>query len=186
MKGYKVFNPDWTCKGFKYAVGETFSHNGEIGICEAGFHFCTKITDCFNYYSFDCNNKVAEIEATGTIITDGDKSVTDVIKIVREISWYEVLDLSNEGRSCTGRHNTGNFNSGECNAGNYNSGDFNSCDFSNGFFNSVSPPVYAFNKPLNVSRTEFLSCSGVRILNRHFKNTKWVSVLDMTDDEKNT
>lgn len=24
MKGYKVFEPDWTCKGFQYEVGKTF------------------------------------------------------------------------------------------------------------------------------------------------------------------
>lgn len=23
VKGYKVFNADWTCRGFQYVVGET-------------------------------------------------------------------------------------------------------------------------------------------------------------------
>lgn len=27
MKGYKVFNPDWTCRGFQYSVGETFEED---------------------------------------------------------------------------------------------------------------------------------------------------------------
>lgn len=24
VRGYKVFNPDWTCRGFQYKVGEAF------------------------------------------------------------------------------------------------------------------------------------------------------------------
>ena len=194
VKGYKVFNPDWTCRGFQYAVGETFRHEGEIDVCESGFHFCEKVADCFNYYTFDSNNKVAEIEAVGNVKTEGDKSVTDEITIVRELSWDEVLNLANEGKNCTGHHNTGNFNlgdrnSGDFNSGNRNSGDFNSgdwnaCDYSSGFFNSVSPPVYAFNKPLNISRSDFLKCDGIIILNRHYLNNIWVDSVNMTAEEK--
>ena len=234
MKGYKVFNPDWTCRGFQYKIGETFTHHDKMEICESGFHFCRKINDCFNYYPFDSDNKVAEIEALGAISTHGDESVTDVIKIVREISWSEVLELSNHGKNCTGIGNTGDYNSGNhnsgygnsgdynsgshnsgaynsghfnsgyensgnynsgnnnsgCgnsgnyNSGNNNSGNFNSCDFSNGFFNSVSPPLYAFNKPLNISREEFLSCDGMRILRQNFWNAIWIHVDDMTAEEK--
>ena len=151
VKGYKVFNPDWTCRGFQYAVGETFRHEGEIDVCEAGFHFCAKVADCFNYYDFNSNNKVAEIEATGNVKTEGDKSVTNEIRIVREISWHEVLDLSNTGKNCTGYNNTGNWNSGnrnsgywnsgncnsgDCNSGNRNSGDRNSGDYNSGNYNS--------------------------------------------------
>lgn len=42
IKGYKVFNPDWTCRGFQYKVGETFVHNGDIEMCGSGFHFAVK------------------------------------------------------------------------------------------------------------------------------------------------
>ena len=24
VKGFKVFNPDWTCRGFQYEVGKTY------------------------------------------------------------------------------------------------------------------------------------------------------------------
>ena len=40
MKGFKVFNPDWTCRGFIYAVGNTYTHEGTPVPCQSGFHFC--------------------------------------------------------------------------------------------------------------------------------------------------
>lgn len=27
MKGFKVFNSDWTCKGFQFEVGKTFTED---------------------------------------------------------------------------------------------------------------------------------------------------------------
>lgn len=146
MKGYKVFNPDWTCRGFQYKVGETYRHEGEIGICKAGFHFCKKLVDCFNYYTFNPKNKVAIVEAIGGVIKEesnysNSKCVTDEIKIVKELSWHEVLDIINTGEGNTGFNNTGNYNSGyyntgDHNSGNYNTGNYNSGDCNNGRCNS--------------------------------------------------
>ena len=124
MKGYKVFNPDWTCKGFKYEVGKKYHCDGEISCCKNGFHFCTKLADCFNYYEFNSNNKVAEIEASGDIDSkeDNTKHCASDIEIIREITWHEVLDMLNEGKDNTGMCNTGDFNTGNCNTGNCNTG----------------------------------------------------------------
>ena len=132
IKGYKVFNSDWTCRGFQYKVGETYIHNGNIKMCVSGFHFCQKASDCFSYYQFDSNNKVAEIEAIGLVETSGNKSVTDKIVIVREIPWQELLTIVNEGKDCTGLCNTGNCNTGNCNTGDWNTGDCNTGDYNTG------------------------------------------------------
>ena len=102
MKGYKVFNPDFTCRGFQYEVGKTYKHDGPMFICHSGFHFCREVADCFTYYAFDPQNKVAEIDAIGLVVSDCDKSVTNEITIVREIPWEEVLELVNTGRGCAG------------------------------------------------------------------------------------
>ena len=136
IKGYKVFNPDWTCRGFQYKTGETFIHNGNIEMCGKGFHFCQKASDCFTYYNFDSNNKVAEVEAIGLVETDGDKSVTDKIVIIREILWHEVLTIVNEGKDCTGLCNTGDFNIGNWNTGNFNTGYRNTGDCNTGYRNT--------------------------------------------------
>ena len=136
IKGYKVFNPDWTCRGFQYRVGETFVHNGNIKMCRKGFHFCRKASDCFNYYNFNPENRVAEVTAYGTVAEEGDKCCTDKLEIIREISWQELLEIVNMGKGCTGLRNTGNRNSGNWNTGNRNSGDWNTGDWNTGNRNS--------------------------------------------------
>ena len=143
MKGYKVFSPDWTCIGFQYEVGKTYEMEETPVICERGFHFCEKAADCFQYYDFDSDNKVAEIEASGELDfkEGGNKHCTNKIKIVRELNWHEVLDLVNTGKDCTGyknsgNYNSGNWNSGNCNSGNYNSGNYNSGNWNSGNCNS--------------------------------------------------
>lgn len=136
MKGYKIFNPNWTCRGFQYEVGKTYKHEGEIELCESGFHFCEELANCFGYYPFNSDNKVAEVEAIGKIINGKTKSVTDEITIVRELTWYEVLDMLNKGKANTGLGNTGNYNSGDNNSGDFNTGDQNIGDCNTGFLNS--------------------------------------------------
>ena len=134
MKGYKVFNPDWTCRGFQYNVGQVYEMDEKPICCDRGFHFCKKASDCFQYYSFDPNNKVAEVEALGDIDANnnGSKCSTNKIHIIREITWQEVLDLVNLGKGCTGLCNSGNWNSGDHNSGNYNIGNRNSGDWNSG------------------------------------------------------
>lgn len=136
VKGYKVFNQDWTCRDFKYEVRQTYTHDGPIAVCEAGFHFCQKPSACFNYYPFDSSNHVAEIEAIGNVMVKGDKSVTNKIHIIREIPWHEVLDLVNDGKNCTGLGNTGNNNAGNYNAGIRNTGDYNTGNYNTGDYNT--------------------------------------------------
>ena len=138
MKGYKVFNSDWTCRGFQFEVGKVFEEDVTPVCCDKGFHFCTKASDCFSYYDFDPNNKVAEVEALGEIDSNDEdsKCCTNKIKIVREINWQEVLELINLGKACTGLYNSGNRNSGDYNSGNRNSGNRNSGDYNSGNRNS--------------------------------------------------
>ena len=138
MKGYKVFDKDWTCREFQYEVGKTYEMKEDPVCCERGFHFCGKLIDCFRYYDFNSENKVAEIEALGTIDDNGNKEkyCTNKIKIVRELSWHEVLDLVNTGKDNTGRGNAGNENTGNCNTGNWNIGNCNTGNWNIGNWNA--------------------------------------------------
>ena len=136
VKGYKVFNPDWTCRGFQYEVGKIFEEDVKPSCCDRGFHFCEKAADCFSYYSFNSENRVAEVIALGEVDTDGKKSCTNKIQIVREIPWQELLTIVNTGKDCTGLCNTGNRNTGNRNTGDWNTGNRNTGNRNTGDWNT--------------------------------------------------
>ena len=136
VKGYKVFNPDWTCRDKQYTCPGIFEDPGDISVCSKGMHFCKKAADCFNYYDFDPNNHVAEVIAHGKVLEDDDKCCTDKLEIVREIPWAELLEIVNTGYGNSGYGNSGNRNSGSWNSGNRNSGDWNSGSWNSGIGNS--------------------------------------------------
>ncbi len=98
VKGYKVFNKDWTCMGFQYTCPGIFEEDVKPMVYASGFHFCERASDCLKYYSFNPENKVAEVIALGEVDSDGTKSCTNKIQIVREIPWDEVLRIVNTGK----------------------------------------------------------------------------------------
>ena len=142
VKGYKAFNSDWTCREFQYEVGKTYTHDGELEMCESGFHFCTNPLECWEYYRWDGTQKFAEIEALGKVLhSENSKCVTDKIKIVREIVAEEMLKICNAGSGNsgvwnTGYQNTGNWNTGDQNTGDRNTGNWNTGDRNNGYQNT--------------------------------------------------
>ena len=141
ITGYKIFNPDWTCRGKAYTCPGTFEEDVDPIVCESGMHFCKKAIDCFNYYSFDPRNHIAEVIAHGTVVGYNDKCCTNKLEIVREIPWAELLELVNVGEGNTGignsgYYNSGYYNSGSRNSGHYNSGSWNSGNYNSGYYNS--------------------------------------------------
>lgn len=100
MKGYKGFELNMTCRGFQYAIGETYTTDKPILLCVRGFHFCKHIEDCFNYYAYD-TSIFAEVEAIGDVIEgpDGSKCVTNAIKIIRLLSPLEIKYLIDARRT---------------------------------------------------------------------------------------
>ena len=106
-------------------------------LCERGFHFCTRAARCFDYYNFDPQNHVAEVEAMGCVVGDEtNKMCTNKIRIVRELTWEEVLRLVNTGVFNAGKENTGDRNTGDRNTGNRNIGDRNTGNCNTGSWNT--------------------------------------------------
>ena len=160
MKAYKVFDPNWQCRDFQYKVGETYTMKESPVLCEKGFHACKKVSDCFSYYTFDPKNKVAEVELLGEIVgEDGDKQATNAIKIVKEISWVEMLELANSGNQNSGHQNSGNWNSG--------------------YFNIDEPPIRIFGKETSERRGEISFPSFL-----YFDLTSFVSFDTATEEER--
>ena len=91
VRGYKGFENDMTCRGFQYEPGKVYEMDGEIKPCERGFHFCRNAADVFNYYERK-DFRYADVEALGEEIECGDKSVTNKIRIVRELTRTELLE----------------------------------------------------------------------------------------------
>ena len=140
-KGWKVFDKDLKCRNYQFEVGKIYKESGNPVLCTNGFHFHTEPSQLFNYYSFTDTNRVCEIQAIGKIDQGDDKTCCCEIKIIRELSWQEVLKLinigtNNTGRNNTGDQNTGNWNTGDQNTGNQNTGDLNTGDQNTGNWNT--------------------------------------------------
>lgn len=178
VKGYKLFDENWNTKNdFHWVVGETYTHEGELKMCESGFHFCKRTSDLLRYMPLfrytplhrishfivqNCTEghtnvgiidftriHIAEVEALGTVIDDENKSVTDKIHIVREIPTLELLDIMNIGRYNYGCNNTGRNNIGNANTGKCNIGHSNAESYCYGGFNTGSCNIGSFNSGHN-------------------------------------
>ena len=76
MKAYKGFNRDMTCQKFQFAEGKTYEHQGEVKLCESGFHACEDPLDCLRYYA-PCESVYHEVEIDG--VSDERKKDTKVV-----------------------------------------------------------------------------------------------------------
>ena len=136
IKGYKGFNPDLTCRDFKYEVGKEYETD-KAKTCETGFHFCENPFDVWGYYP-PCNekgllNRFCEVEGSGDIDNShSDKIACSHIKINAEIGLQGIINtgvkfiMDKVSRSGSKQSNTGNCsaasNTGNCSAAS-NTGD---------------------------------------------------------------
>ena len=193
-KGWKVFDKDLKCRNTQFKLGKTVTTEGEPSLCNNGFHFHTQPSHLFNYYSFDPTNRVCEIEAYGKIDQGDDKTCCCKIKLIRELTWDEVLRLINTGDGNTGKNNCGHRNTGEQNTGDqntghwntghrntghrnagdrnaghrntghWNTGHWNSTDHSAGMFNTIEQPTPIFNGAATVLMSEFKNTPNYQAL----------------------
>ena len=88
IKGYKGFNPDLTCRDFKYEVGKEYDTDKAVS-CQTGFHFCENPFDVLNYYAPSSEkgmNRFCEVEGSGEFDkSENDKVACTHIKVNAEI-----------------------------------------------------------------------------------------------------
>ena len=196
MIGYKAFDKDLKCRDMQFEVGKTYKTNvnkKELQLCSnTVIHFCREL-HCIetesNYVL--SKSRVCEIIATGDIIDDGSKFGTNKIKILRELTKKEIEKFCNRntGNRNTGNRNAGNRNAGDGNAGNRNAGNgnagnrnagnWNAGDGNAGFFNTITPTITMFNKPIDVNIEDIAFPDFL-----YFDLIKLVYKEEATDEEK--
>jgi hypothetical protein len=93
LTGIKGFDRDFSCRGFKFEIGETYRAEGEIKACENGFHLIPADHSplaVFRYYE-PAVSRFAVVEYGGATDRDGDKIAAEEITVLREITLDELI-----------------------------------------------------------------------------------------------
>ena len=96
MIGYKGFDKDLKCRDFQYEVGKEYEHDGEVKLCESGFHFCENPQGVFGHYSPGNGSRFAVVEAdeVSDESESDSKRVAKKLKIKSEISVFEMCRIA--------------------------------------------------------------------------------------------
>ena len=149
MTGYKATNADMACKGFQFELGKWYETEGELKMCERGFHFCVHPSGVWSYYN-ESTTRVFKVEAE-QVLEVPTEAGADFKLVAKRIRLVEEITPGKTGNSNTGDRNTGNSNTGDWNTGNWNT-----TNYCAGFFCSNEPYVLSFDEQTKLTRSQFL------------------------------
>ena len=95
MKAYKGFNADMTCRDFQFEEGKTYEHEGEVKLCESGFHACEDPLDIFGYYA-PSGSEFHEVELDGV----SDEREDDTKVVAKKITIGARLSIDKIIKAC--------------------------------------------------------------------------------------
>ena len=97
MKAYKA-TYNLKCRNQTYVIGETYTSD-ELQICESGFHFCNNMSDVLNYYPYNNNFVLIEVEILGDTQFKDNKGVTNKMKVLRIVpeDEYDFMTRNEKG-----------------------------------------------------------------------------------------
>jgi hypothetical protein len=93
LKAYKGFNPDMTCRGFKFAEGGEYGEP-KADLCKSGFHACKIPHEVFRYYA-PGKSVYYEVEL-GDVSEEEEKSkrVGKRIRIGAQVNLWHLVEIS--------------------------------------------------------------------------------------------
>ena len=91
---YKGFDKNMQCRGFQYAEGETYVHEGRANVCRSGFHACESPLDTLSYYP-PSNSVYRQVQLEGVKKSEGgdSKVAGRKIKIGAKLSLMDLAKL---------------------------------------------------------------------------------------------
>ena len=119
ITGYKAFyqdkkglycQPCTNGKKYRYKEGKICEIKGELKICKNGIHFCENLKDVFDYYPLVQWVKVYKVEILGDVIKKDNKSCTNKLKILEEVTFEEIVNRSNGVNNSDGVNNSNGVN----------------------------------------------------------------------------
>ena len=126
VKGFKATDKNMQCRGFQFELGVWHKHNGEIEMCESGFHFCEYPSGPWSFYRDD-GTRIFKVEARGVIRGEGPGA--DLKHVAMEICLVEEVSFD-----------------GDRNTGDWNTGNGNATDKCSGYLCCKEQPVIIFDK----------------------------------------
>jgi hypothetical protein len=129
ISAFKGFSPDWMCRGMRYELGQSFTHEGDVQACQGGLHACEgNPLDVWTYYPPVCEstrnlNRFASVTASGTISREsgGDSKIAAAtLKVEAELKIPDLVACAvkwvmqhidgtvSEGEERSAATNTGN------------------------------------------------------------------------------
>ena len=97
IKSYKGFDKNLKCRDFQYEIGKEYEMDGEIKVCNRGFHACESPFDVFDHYTM-IDSRFCEVEQDGNISKEdrGTKICSSKIKIKAELKLDNMINLGVE------------------------------------------------------------------------------------------
>ena len=97
ITSFKGFDAQFRCRDFQYAVGQTYTHDGEVAACSSSFHACEYPLDVLSYYA-PAGSRFAIVEQSGRLERhDADSKVaSSCITIKAEISLGALIEAAVE------------------------------------------------------------------------------------------
>lgn len=64
IEGYKGTDSEMKCKNdFQFELNKEYTVEGEIRLCNNGFHFCKELEDVFSYYTLNSKSRYFKVKA---------------------------------------------------------------------------------------------------------------------------